>query len=170
MPDLNAHHASADRDRRNAPQRARRLSSTTRHFVRHYVEMVVAMFLGMVVLGVPAGWALGAVGSSWSELNTDAPALMLLGMAATMTVPMVAWMRYRGHGWRANTEMSASMLVPTFAAIALLEASVVDDIDVLLVVEHIAMLLGMLVAMLLRPDEYTHHHDHTHAQPELAAA
>ena len=168
MPDLNAHHASADRHRRNAPQRARRLSSPTRHFVRHYVEMVVAMFLGMVVLGVPAGWALGAVGSSWSELNTDAPALMLLGMAATMTAPMVGWMRYRGHGWRANTEMSASMLVPTFAAIALLEASVVDDIDVLLVVEHIAMLLGMLGVMLLRPVEYTHHRARAHLELQTA--
>ena len=167
MPDLNAHHSAADRHRRNAPC-ARRISPSTRHFVRHYVEMVVAMFLGMAVLGVPAGWALGAVGSSWSELNTDAPALMLLGMAATMTAPMVGWMRYRGHGWRANTEMSASMLVPTFAAIALLEASVVDDIGVLLVVEHIAMLLGMLGVMLLRPAEYTHHHAHAHLELQTA--
>jgi hypothetical protein len=146
----------------------RRISPSTRHFVRHYVEMVVAMFLGMLVLGVPAGWGLGALGSSWSELNTDAPALMLLGMAATMTVPMVGWMRYRGHGWRANTEMSASMVVPTFAAIALLEASVVDEIDVLLVVEHIAMLLGMLGVMLLRPAEYTHHHAHAHLERQTA--
>ena len=27
-----------------------------RHFARHYVEMVIAMFAGMVVLGLPAGW------------------------------------------------------------------------------------------------------------------
>ena len=131
--------------------------SPARHFIRHYAEMIVAMFLGMAVLGVPAGWALGAAGSSWSELNTDAPALMLLGMAVTMTVPMVGWMRHRGHGWRANAEMSASMLVPTFAAIALLAAGAAD-IGFLLVVEHVAMLLGMLGVMLLRPAEYTHHH------------
>jgi hypothetical protein len=129
--------------------------ASTRHFVRHYVEMVIAMFLGMAILGVPAGWALSAMGSSWSALNDDAPALMLLGMAVTMTVPMVAWMRYRGHGWRANTEMSASMFLPTFAVIALLGAGVVTDIGVLLVVEHVAMLLSMLAAMLLRPAEYT---------------
>ena len=42
---------------------------------------------------------------------------MFLGMATTMTVPMVGWMIYRGHGWRANAEMSASMFVPTFAVI-----------------------------------------------------
>jgi hypothetical protein len=73
MPDLNVHHPAAAHHRRTAPRRVRRLSSPPRYFVRHYVEMVVAMFLGTVVLGVPAGWALGAVGSSWSELNTDAP-------------------------------------------------------------------------------------------------
>jgi hypothetical protein len=150
-----------------ASPRRRRPSSPTRHFVRHYAEMVAAMFLGMAVLGVPAGWLLGAVGSSWSELNTDAPALMLLGMAATMTIPMVAWMRYRGHGWRANTEMSASMLLPTFASIGLLGADLVTDIGALMVVEHVAMLLGMLVAMLLRPAEYTRHH--ASAGPRAAA-
>jgi hypothetical protein len=130
------------------------MSPSTRHFARHYVEMVVAMFLGMAVLGMPAGWAMGAAGTSWSEL---APAPMLLGMAVTMTVPMVAWMRYRGHGWRANTEMSASMFLPTFAVIALLWAGLVEDIGVVLVVEHVAMLLSMFGAMLLRSAEYTGH-------------
>jgi hypothetical protein len=38
-----------------------------------------------------------------------------LTMALTMTVPMVASMRYRGHAWRPNIEMAASMLIPTFA-------------------------------------------------------
>jgi hypothetical protein len=144
------------------------MTRSTRHFIRHYVEMVVAMFLGMAVLGVPAGWGLGAVGSSWSELNTNAPALMLLGMAVTMTVPMVGWMRSRGHGWRANAEMSASMLVPTAAAIGVLQAGLLD-IGVLLVVEHVVMLLAMLGVMLLRPAEYTHHAN-AHVHLQLAAA
>jgi hypothetical protein len=76
-------------------------------------------------------------------------------MAVMMTVPMVGWMRYRGHGWRANTEMSAAMFVPTFAVIALLWAGLVEDVGVLLIVEHVAMVLSMLGAMLLRPAEYT---------------
>ena len=166
MANLQSHHPT--HARQDGAER-RRPSSSTRHFIRHYVEMVVAMFLGMVVLGVPAGWALGAVGSSWSELNSDAPALMLLGMAVTMTVPMVAWMRHRGHGWRANTEMAASMLLPTLAAVGLLGAGLVEDSGTLLVVEHVAMLLGMLAAMLLRLDEYTHQHADAHAPLPLAA-
>ena len=132
------------------------MSPSKKHFVRHYGEMVVAMFLGMAVLGLPAGWAMSAVGTSWSELHTDAPALMLLGMAVTMTVPMVGWMRYRGHGWQANTEMSASMFVPTFAVIAVLWAGLVEDVGALLIIEHVAMLASMAAAMLLRPAEYSH--------------
>jgi hypothetical protein len=134
------------------------MSVLNRHFARHYLEMVAAMFLGMAVLWMPAKEALGAAGLSSSELREDAPALLLAVMAITMTVPMVAWMRYRGHGWRPAAEMSAGMLVPTAGAIALLGASVVEDLDVLMVGEHVAMLLGMLLAMLLRPAEYSVRH------------
>jgi len=141
------------------------VSASTRRFARHYVEMVIAMFLGMAVLGVPAGWALNAMGTSWSAVNDDSPALMLLGMAVTMTVPMVGWMAYRGHGWRANAEMSASMFLPTFGVIALLGAELVTDIGALLVIEHVAMLASMLGAMLVRREEYSGHaHGHAAAQ------
>ena len=33
-------------------------SSSVKHFLRHYGEMVLAMFLGMAVLGLPVDWAL----------------------------------------------------------------------------------------------------------------
>jgi hypothetical protein len=157
-------HEAAASDRRFGVSRG------ARHFVRHYLEMVVAMFAGMVVLGAPAGWAVTALGSSTTQLTNKAPAVMLLGMMVTMTVPMVAWMRYRGHGWRANTEMAASMVLPTVAAIALLAAGLMTDFGTLMVVEHIAMLLGMLAAMLLRLDEYTHHHGHARAELQPATA
>lgn len=155
--------APLSRPRKNSAERelvhvVAGMGASTKRFVRHYAEMVVAMLLGMAVLGPPAGWAMGAAGTSWSELHTDAPALMLLGMAVTMTVPMVGWMRHRGHGWQANTEMSASMFLPTFAVIALLWAGLVEDIGVLLIVEHVAMLASMLAAMLLRRAEYSHGH------------
>jgi hypothetical protein len=130
-------------------------SASTRHFARHYVEMLIAMFAGMVVLGLPAAAALGAAGTDSSELRNDAPALLLFGMAVTMTAPMVAWMRHRGHGWPASAEMTAAMFIPTFGVIALLWSGLVDDIGTLLVIEHVAMPLSMLVTMLLRRDEYT---------------
>lgn len=138
----------------------------TRAFARHYLEMVVAMFLGMVVLGLPAGWALKLVDSGWAELRDDAPAAMLGLMAMTMTLPMSAWMYRMGHGWRPNMEMAASMIVPTLGVIALLAAGLVEDIGALLVIEHVVMLLGMFAVMALRPDEYAgHRHGH---QPATA--
>ena len=144
------------------------MTRLNRHFARHYLEMVAVMFLGMAVLWMPAREALGAAGMSSSELREDAPALLLSVMAVTMTAPMVAWMRYRGHGWGPSAEMSASMLIPTAGAIALLGAGLMEDLNALLLVEHVAMLLGMLVAMLLRPSEYSGAHSHGPLQHELA--
>jgi hypothetical protein len=128
-------------------------------FIRHYIEMVVVMFAGMLVLGLPGEAALHAIGSGTSELRETAPATVFLGMAFTMTVPMVAWMRYRGHRWQPTLEMAASMIIPTLAAIALLGAGAAT-FGTLMGLEHVAMLLGMLVAMLLRVDEYAGHAHH----------
>ena len=139
----------------------RSLSPATRHFARHYAEMVAAMLLGMVVFAMPAEGLLRAAGSSSSELWNDAPALALLGMAVMMTVPMVGWMRYRGHRWQPCAEMAASMFLPTFAAIGLLAGGLLTDTGALMGIEHTAMLPAMLVAMLLRVGEYNGaHHDH----------
>ena len=125
--------------------------TATRHFIRHYVEMVAVMFLGMAALGMPMSAALDAAGVK----SGDAPAVSLLGMATTMTVPMVALMRYRGHGWQPSMEMAASMFVPTIAVIGLLAAGIAGGMGTLIVIEHAAMLLSMLVAMLLRREEYS---------------
>ena len=130
----------------------------TATFIRHYVEMVVVMFAGMVVLGLPAEAGLQAISSGAAQLQDDAPALVFLGMAATMTIPMVVWMRFRGHRWQPTLEMAASMIIPTLA-IAVLAAGVAG-FGTLMGLEHAAMLIGMLVAMLLRADEYSGHHHH----------
>jgi hypothetical protein len=83
-----------------------------RHFIRHYLEMLVAMLLGMAILGLPASMALDALGMSSSELHDDAPALMLFGMAVTMTVPMVGWMSSPcsglGSSWTSKRCLSSS--------------------------------------------------------------
>src|SRR3954449_13468947 len=127
------------------------MSASTRHFARHYVEMVIAMFLGMAVLGAPAGLV----------VDYGVPDQMVDAMAITMTIPMAAWMRYRGHGWPATLEMSAAMIVPALGVIALVVAAVVTDLGALMALEHVVMLAAMLAAMLLRREEYT---GHAHAQ------
>lgn len=137
-----------------------------RRFWRHYAEMVAVMFAGMLLLGFPAGLVLEALGSGWDDLTEDAPAAMLALMAATMTVPMVPWMRRMGHGWRPTIEMALSMVVPTAGVIALLATGLMTGTGDLLIVEHVAMFAGMFAVMAARPEEYSHHH----CAPEPAAA
>jgi hypothetical protein len=52
--------------------------------------------------------------------------------------------------------------------LALLWSGLIGDLGTLLVIEHVAMLPSMLVAMLLRRDEYTGA-THRHAQQQVAA-
>jgi hypothetical protein len=140
-----------------------KISPPNRRFIRHYLEMVVLMFLGMLVLGIPEEAGLRALGSSTTELMDDAPALMLLAMAVNMTVPMVAWMRRMGHGWQPCHEMAASMLLPTFLAIGLMQAGAVGS-GTAMTLEHLVMLPAMLGVMLLRREEYScDHRSHAHA-------
>jgi hypothetical protein len=122
-------------------------SAAMRRFVLHYLEMVLAMLAGMTALGVVTALGLDL---------PDRTGIRLVEMALWMTVPMVAWMRFRGHSLRASLEMAASMLLPAAAALALLATGLVTDGDVLVMAEHVVMFPAMLVAMVLRPADHTH--------------
>lgn len=129
------------------------LSRGTWRLARHFGEMVLAMVLGMAVAAGAAAGVLALAGSSTDSLETSAPGVVVMGMFVSMTFPMAAWMRHRCHSWRAVAEMSAAMLAPTLAALALLVAGAVD-VGAALGIEHIAMIAAMLAVMLWRRDEY----------------
>jgi hypothetical protein len=62
------------------------------------------------------------------------------------------------------------MVVPTLAVMALLWTGVTTGVGALMVIEHVAMLSGMLIAMLLRRDEYSGAaHAHGATQQAIAA-
>ena len=154
------------------PGRAGRLrrdpirSALTRHFARHYAEMVAVMLVGMGLLALPARLVTDAVVPA---VDGDDPTLMLARMAATMTLPMVPWMRWRGHGWQPCLEMVAAMIVPAIAVIALLEAGVVEGVGLLMTIEHVAMFLAMFLVMIARPEEYSHSRHEAAARPPAEA-
>jgi hypothetical protein len=124
-------------------------------FARHYAEMVGAMYAGMLFL-LPLGAALALLDVGLR----DDPTLRLSAMGVVMTVPMVAWMRFRGHGWAPCADMAVAMVAPTLGVLVLLWSGAVEGVETLLMVEHVVMLPSMLVAMLLRRDEYTGAHRH----------
>ncbi len=121
-----------------------------RRFTRHLLEMVLAMMLGMGVFGL----ALAVMGEPPGYANL----LVRYGvMGAFMAAPMVAWMRHRGHPWRDGGEMTAAMLVPMLAPVALVEVGVaVSGLSEgsLMMLSHVAMIAGMAVLMLYRFDRY----------------
>lgn len=113
-------------------------------FAGHYLEMVVAMLVGMVALAPlwPAGWVARA----------DVHALV---MAIDMTVVMALWMRVRRHSWPRVAEMSAAMVLP-FAALLVPHWLGVLSGSALMTAGHVVMFPLMLLAMLWRRAEYWH--------------
>jgi hypothetical protein len=135
-------------------------SAANRRFARHYLEMVVVMVAGMVVLGMAAG----------TVVHVSRTGPMLAEMGATMTLSMIAWMRFRGHDWRSNLEMAASMVLPTLGTLALLGAGIVEGAGPLMLILHAVMLPSMLAVMLLRRDEYSCHHHRQRATSPIRRA
>lgn len=124
-------------------------------FALHYLEMVVAMVAGMVVLGGALRVVLAAAGVEYSMARF--PELMILEMGLTMALGMTAWMRYRGHGWPSTLEMSAAMLVPAVAVVPPVWLGVLGG-GAAMALEHVAMFPLMLAVMLRRRDEYSMAH------------
>jgi flagellar biosynthetic protein FliP len=102
----------------------------TLHFLRHFGEMIVAMFVGMAVLGAFWGLVLAAIGTSSKELLDAAPAVVALGLMFDMTVPMVLWMRHRGHARAEIAEMAGAMGFVALVALVLLWTSAIEPIGI----------------------------------------
>jgi hypothetical protein len=138
------------------PRTAARRGTAVYRFSVHYLQMVVAMVAGMVVLGPLESLVLE--GAGWSSAMDGAGATAMV-MATNMTVAMAGWMRFRGHTTGPILEMSAAMYLPfLILLVPLWQGGITEHTFVL--GGHVLMLLGMLLAMLLRRDEYTGHHGH----------
>ena len=118
---------------------ARRTRGPVVSFALHYLEMVVAMLVGMVVLD--RVWAL-----VWPGLTARTD-VMALVMATDMAIGMAAWMRFRRSGRRHIAEMCAAMYLPFVVLLVPFWAGVISG-GVLLTAGHLLMLPAMAVPML----------------------
>jgi hypothetical protein len=125
-----------------------------RHFARHLGEMLLAMVVGMMVLGALDRGIVAAAGASVDNLRYTVPEVVALLMAFNMTVGMTVWMRHRGHSWARVAEMGGAMFVPAIAAIVLFWCTLIQS-ESILALEHAAMLPAMLAVMLLHRSEYS---------------
>jgi flagellar biosynthetic protein FliP len=118
--------------------RTRRLA----RFAGHYLEMVLAMVVGMVALAPlwPAAWV-------------ASEGVHAIVMATDMTVAMVLWMAVRRHRWPRIAEMAAAMYLPFVALLVPWGLGVLSG-SALMVAGHVIMFPLMLLAMLWRRHEY----------------
>jgi len=146
----------------------RQFGSTPRaRFWWHYLEMVIAMLIGMGVF-----WPV------WIGLFAllDRPDLMERGdlaavrMAANMTAGMALWMKIRGHRWHDIVEMSVAMSAPFFVLLIPYWMGAITA-DALMMAAHTIMFVTMLLAMWWRKDVYSADHSmHARRHPEGATA
>ena len=122
---------------------ARRLLQTRLgRFLTAYLEMTLAMVVGMGVLGVV--WD-----AAWPGL-TGRPDVMALTMAFDMTVGMAAWMWVRRHARRHIAEMSAVMVLPFLVLLVPYWLGVLPG-EQLLTWGHVGMFALMAAYLAWRP-------------------
>ncbi|QYN34369.1 hypothetical protein K1T35_39160 [Pseudonocardia sp. DSM 110487] len=113
-------------------------------FATHYLEMVVAMIVGMVALAPlwPAEWV-------------ARPDVHAMTMAIDMTIAMALWMRIRRHSWPRTAEMSATMFLPFVVLLVPYWLGAISAMTVM-VAAHVIMFPLMLAVMLWRRADYWH--------------
>ena len=129
-----------------------------RRFLRHLLEMIVVMMLGMCVLGATWGAFHQIVfGSAFADAWRDYVGLAAFAMAFDMTVPMVLWMRYRGHSWERGGEMAIAMNLPLLPLLLLYSLDLIPA-QAVLGLQMMLMIPAMVLAMLHRKEEYSAAH------------
>jgi NhaP-type Na+/H+ or K+/H+ antiporter len=113
--------------------------------------MLAAMAVGMIATGAVF---LSVVGlKTWDQVLVQYPTQALLAMAAGMTIPMVAWMLFRGMGWRNSYEMAAATVLPVTSFLFFVWSGVTTSAQC--GGYCVVMLAAMLGLMLYRRDEYS---------------
>ena len=127
-------------------------SGMTKAFLWHYLQMLIAMGVGMMALTPVWTLAFGRLG--WSDL-LDRAEVFSLTMATGMALAMGLWMRFRRHSWMSVLQMSAAMYV-AFAVFFPFHWAGWMSGEAVLFAGHIVMLPLMALAMLLRRAVYLH--------------
>jgi hypothetical protein len=125
--------------------------TAVRRFARHFLEMVVAMVVGMVLLGpVVSGllWLVAGLRLS------DHPVVAALVMATNMSIGMWVWMAYRRHDTVRILEMAAVMYASFVVLFFPYWAGTLSGRG-LMMAGHLLMLPAMAGVMLLRREHYT---------------
>jgi hypothetical protein len=163
---------SAHRVIRSSTTSARDRDHRRRTFLRHLVEMIIAMMLGMCILGMAfRGIHTALFGAGFDAAWRQHTELAVFAMTFNMTLPMVLWMHHRGHTWERCGEMAGAMFLLALVVLVPFWAGAISS-GVVLPLEMVLMLPAMIGVMALRYDEYaTHAPTHSRGStPRLAGS
>jgi hypothetical protein len=122
-------------------------------FLVHFLEMVIAMGIGMAIFGPVKG---SLISQGYAALLDTHSLDYQAWMNLFMVVPMVLWMRVRGCSWLHGAEMPGAMVVPPACVLVLCSLGVSNVLPWFTTsLTGVAMFLGMLGSMLYRREMYT---------------
>jgi hypothetical protein len=129
------------------------LSTQARGFLLHFLELQIAMGLGAFVCYLVVRLISGV--GSFSTAYRPGTFLFAVGDVLFLTIPVLAWMIFRGHGWRHSLKVALVMISPVAVIMVLGQFTAYDYLTWLLTAGYPAMSLGMLIYMLYRRDHFT---------------
>ena len=140
------------------------------NFARHFLEMCIAMCAGgamqalLIFAAIPALFG----GPILRELF---PELSLVVIAVILTLPMAAWMRFRGMPWRPILEMAVVPIALAIVLIGAVWAGIVPNGTLQIEFGQFCGIscVGMFGVMLFRLDLYTGRTGHHMAHAAHAA-
>ncbi|HET9587988.1 MAG TPA: hypothetical protein VFO91_04280 [Anaerolineales bacterium] len=121
-------------------------------FLLNLLELQISMGLGALVCYLVV--RLISTSPSYATSYRPGTLLFALGDIFFLTVPGVAWMIVRGHGWRHSVELAIAMIMPVALIIVLGQLAGFAYLLWLLTAGYPAMSLGMLFYMLCRYNRF----------------
>jgi len=130
-------------------------------FAAHLLEMCMVMCAGAI--GLSLLFFGGAALLGYTSLPDRAPVLSALVVAVSLSLPMAAWMRFRGMPWRPTLEMSGATM---FVGLTLIVGYWLDLVATSSLIEVQTSLACpvMLAVMLARFRLYSGSHGHAHTK------
>lgn len=139
------------------------VSSKARHFGGSEAGRFLLIFLQLqIMMGLGALMCylvvrLLSTSPDGAQIYRPGTLLFAAGDIFFLAAPVVAWMAFRGAGWRHSLQMAVTMTSPIVMIIVIGRFTTYDYLTWLLTAGYPAMSLGMVTYMLYRRDDFTWH-------------
>ncbi len=134
------------------------------HFLWHFLELQIAMSLGALICYLIV--RLISRTSSFTTAYRPGTFLFAAGDIFFLTVPVVVWMFFRGHGWPHSLKLASAMISPVVVIMMFDQFTAYDYLTWLLTGGYPAMSLGMLAYMLYHRNHFARRIEQTGDQHE----